>query len=251
MRIMRMITRKELLWILLALSVGGTLLFALIVLQKGFPSGRERWLNLWPAAASLTAVFSGWILRRLYRREPSSCAGFWHLSLSDLATGSLVFGATLGFMRAALKDVAFAPAILVSFIMSIAILAGLLAGSRMHFPSERQRYKFGICLGLGMFGLLVVGSLVTALIAFCIYTSSNIFDGISRIYEIAASDSSYSSACLGLFIFIPALLIALRMRHTSVQVAPVLPVRELNSQATAPPPAPQPPATSERHVSTF
>jgi hypothetical protein len=153
--------RKLYAWIVLATMFGGTALFVLIAIEHGLPHDRELWINLWPLITGLGTIASFVVLRKAYRQEPAS--GFWHLSVGDLLSTSLTFGALLGITQFACDEIVFSQAIFISAVITAVALFGRLMASRLDVREDR-RSLFGIALALGTTAVLIVGGLLALLI---------------------------------------------------------------------------------------
>jgi hypothetical protein len=203
--------RKLYAWITMAAMFGGTALFAVIAIKKGPPQGHELWINLWPISTGIGTVVSFNVLRRAYKEEPSS--GFWHLSLGDLLTASLTFGALLGIIRNLCDDLEFAQTTFISMILAGVTLLGLLIASRLGLP-RKQRPFFGIAFALGTTALLIIGGFFSiALIAL-------IIDKDLTTFVKAWDRGSLRTARWSLIVCLPAAALCYRMSRLAPPRAP-------------------------------
>ena len=159
-------THKKLCWFLLAMGVGGTLLFIAILAEEGPPLPQEQEWWLWPICTIIAAIVALLRLRRLYRLELAQQPGLYHLSLIDLLVATLLAGLTGTIFHWA--HFAAGTMVLVPFV-AVAFTFGVLISTRRGFKSIGWKYLYAIAYLTYIFGLadmagfvvLVVGVILT------------------------------------------------------------------------------------------
>lgn len=172
--------RKTTCWILLAASVGATLLFAVLCVLKGPPKwNREGGLYAWPVATVLISVFSAISLKRSYRAEPGNFAGFWHLSIVDFYAVTLFTAVSMGIFRAAWPDDFIAVGIAVSLVLGFTYLFCLLIAARKGYD-HAAKYGSALSFFLMGFGWMTVGSVG---IIFVVFVLMRDVDGFFNVIQ--------------------------------------------------------------------
>lgn len=206
-------TRKKLWWTLLAVASGGFILFALVALQKGFPTGREVWLNAWPVGAAVGVLISLRQLRQCYEIEPSKIRGLWHLSVADLLLVSLSAGALLSAFRAT-HDTDFLLSWLpVTIIITTLLLAGLLFANRLGVQARTPRWLFAAGFCLGSIAALVIGGVLTTVIVMSIYEGSP-SEAVSDVADVISRYAYFKIPVFSLVVCIPAGIMTYRQSRT-------------------------------------
>lgn len=160
--------RKTTCWILLAASVGATLLFAVLCVLKGPPNWRrEGGFYVWPVATVLISVFSAISLKRSYRAEPGNFAGFWHLSIVDFYAVTLFTALSMGLFRAAWPYEFISVGIAVSLVLGFTYLFCLLIAARNGYD-HGAKYGSALSFFLRGFGWMAVGSVGIIFVVFLI-----------------------------------------------------------------------------------
>lgn len=151
---MKTSTQKTVLWWLLALGLGGTVMYAGLVAELGFPTGGEAWINAWPVITGGMALSAGLILIRTYRREPTAAPGQWHLRMTDLLCAALIAGLIFTVFQQSWPDLLLRAGIPVGLVASTLFVAGVLTGARKGIQSGGVRAVFGLGYLLRLFGAL-------------------------------------------------------------------------------------------------
>ncbi len=196
--------RKVIAGVSFALMLGGTVLFAVVAIDKGLPKGREVWINLWPVITGIGTIVSYLALRKNDHQLPSP-PGSWHLSLNDLLAASLTFGALLGIVRAACDDLDFVQATFISALITAEMIFGFLCASRAQIPRQR-RALFGLTFALGATGLLILGGWASVAILLLILRR-----GQFELSELWPHQSSARLAFCAMLIGLPAARYCYRM----------------------------------------
>lgn len=172
--------RKTTGWILLAASVGATLLFAVLCMLKGPPKwNREGGFYAWPLATVLISVFSAISLKRSYRAEPGNFAGFWHLSIVDFYAVTLFAAVSMAIFRAAWPAYFIAVGIAVSLVLGFAYLFCLLIAARKGYD-HAAKYGGALSFFLMGFGWMTVGSVG---IIFVVFVLMRDVDGFFNVIQ--------------------------------------------------------------------
>lgn len=159
--------RKTIGWILLAASVGATLLFAVLCVLKGPPKwGREGGFYAWPVATVLISIFSAISLKRSYRAEPGNFAGFWHLSIVDFYAVTLFTALSMGLFRAVWPASFISVGIAVSLVLGFTYLFCLLLATRKGYDRGAAKYGCALSFLLMGFGWMTVGSVGIIFVVF-------------------------------------------------------------------------------------
>jgi len=154
--------RKNILWALLFLGVGGTCtLVATIGFEGQFRVWPREWIWwIWPVLAILAAG----ALRRCYRLEPMTQRGFWHLRIEDLLAVSIYVAVLMACTQACMPDVFITVCLPFALLNGIALTIGLLAAARRGFVARRQKFLFGFAFGTTLLGLFSLGALVMVIV---------------------------------------------------------------------------------------
>ena len=189
--------RKSTGWILLAASVGATLLFAVLCVLKGPPNwNREGGFYAWPVATVLISIFSVISLKRSYRAEPEDFAGFWHLSIVDFYAVTLFTAASMGILRAAWPADFISAGIAVSLVLGFAYLFCLLLAARKGYD-HAAKYGSALSFYLMGFGWMAVGSVGITLVVFVLMRDAEgFFDVIQQILFMRQDDRFLASGIL-------------------------------------------------------
>lgn len=156
--------QKKLWWFLLAMGVGGTLLFFAILAVRWNPSNKlERGIWLWPICTIIAAIVASLRLRCLYRLEPAQQPGFYHLSLIDLLVATLLAG--LAGTICYWADFATCAVVLVPFV-AVAFTFGVLISTRRGLKSIGWKYLYAVAYLAFAFGLAgITGFVVFVVVA--------------------------------------------------------------------------------------
>ena len=190
---MKIATRKRIWWCALALGVGGTVIFLIILAEEEFrfPNGGEAWLNLWPISTLLLALLAPARLRKLYREEPFAAPGFYHLSLGNLLVVSFYCGLILTLGQAFWPDYFLLGVVPAMFMAGAVFIAGLLLAARRGLPDGWPRRVFALGFSMVIYGALGTGGLVVFLV---VAAFAGVFgDVLTGVF------SGHSPWCLGPF----------------------------------------------------
>ena len=151
--------RKKYAWIALASGVGGTLVFVLWCSFEGPPGLYEIKIYLWPICTSAAVATSALLLKKYYREEPENFAGFWHLSIVDLFSTSIIAAALMAAWRA-VWPLSFVPAgIAVALSLATAFVFCLLISARKGFQRPLAKITKALSVLLISLSWMAVGTL--------------------------------------------------------------------------------------------
>jgi hypothetical protein len=167
---MTIATQKKLWWSALALGIGGTgIFFVLVLLHRSFPSGPEKWLNLWPVVTFVLAVVSVFVLRRLYRIEPAPAGGFYQLGLADLVLASMLCGLVLTIGQVVSEERFLRIVVPLAMASGATFVVGLLLAARRGIASDWCKRYFALGFTLALYGAVVVGGVFVFLCVAAFY----------------------------------------------------------------------------------
>ena len=153
--------QKKFWWFLLAMGVGGTLIFAAVVIEYGsYPPEKGLWL--WPVCTLAAASVAPFRLWRLYRREPAQHPGLFHLHLIDLLVATLLAG-----LAGTLCHWAHfvAGAVVLSPFIAVGFTLGVLVAARRGINSIDRKYLYAAAYLTYVFGLAGIAGWIVVIVA--------------------------------------------------------------------------------------
>ncbi|MBE7466566.1 MAG: hypothetical protein HS116_24115 [Planctomycetes bacterium] len=159
-------------WAALAASLGGISLFALLVAEKGPPTGREVWIWLWPILSVPVALFALRRLMQSYKIEPLSGPELWQLQILDLIGATLGAGLGLTLWQSLWPESLVPHGLCMVLVSLVFLVIGLLAGRRIGLTQPFGRLLYAAGLMLSIYGFLALGATVTMLIVAGMYGES-------------------------------------------------------------------------------
>lgn len=148
--------RKILWWFLLAIGVGGSVVY-FAILAAGDDIGG---LWAWPVCTIALSIWSVFGIRKWYRLEPLSGPGLWQLRVADLVGAAIFAGGILTTIRSVDEKYLLIPGLPLVMVSGAGYVFGLLWSTRIGVEIALWRAVFSFGLALLVVGVLAASAVL-------------------------------------------------------------------------------------------